>query len=1426
MKHKVWLNLIVLCGLLVALGATAGSSAADGDVILENYTVPDVEAAFDALTDRGEWLGFHPGDAPYAEDICVCTEMPYKDWFGLPDDFPVTIPIPYPDGCMRDPWPCVPGSCVATREQHFQGVARSARVGDPPILYVARAGKPDSSWQPSEGALWVVEMGSRNQVGERLRSNRLEHDKETQKPVPPPTDVVTRAIEFAGVFKDPAGKDVNLDYHHPGGMQMVGDILALALDMPNQKGLPAGKIAFFECSEPVNPQFLGDFDISNQEFGVGAVGITRLPDDHFLVAVYWDDKRLEFYRSNKTDFFPEVGDTVPFSLTHHSEITETALAELDWPFDPEPQSVNFVSEEDGDLYLIASYNHKSVGPIKSEAPILNGTDQLFLWQVTGFESPFSVGLEFVSELDDGQLSPALREEFIAHGHFLAPDASVEVEQAESMWTIHNVDDDNNRVRYLARRENETLDVSPQLDMHLKQKKVPKHLSSAGEQGSDFCDLVLWNNMNRQEANFGASGGAYVSPSGELLYYSTSYWSLGPGGITRMAELRHKHVVRDDSPTYDLTANADGPYVVDEGSSIQLDGRLSHPSTAAPWAQLFEHTDFGGQSVMFDYADRYRDDYDNFAKLDGQLQCADLQAALDLEALLADVTDALTVVIDASENLKREDFVQDFCLGPFWRSDGCWWVPPYEGTMQCEDITVCTGICDTTGVIDWGTPCTVGICPLCVHGTMKCWTETACGPCDPGILTWNTPCTTPGTPAEVVKIPNFAAVDWVFYQQLIALLDLLGRVYFDLGACGLSLDVVGEAPPLPDVLEVLNPDHYGDFDIDDVPTFLANFPFFLRDLGIALTRLPDYLASLDRYFNELLESRKGFNNRASSVRWYAPPGVDIDIVLCEKAGCPPQGERLTLEGSGSVQERRDLHSEGVDGYPSPPVYSGDLFRSMKFVGTFTSPTVESYSWSIESPAPPQPLLLHDATTTKPTFDATSGDGPMTAEVKLVVRDSLGGEGSATTTVTIKNVPPTVEAGQDQVIYEGDVLTLEPATFSDPGTLDTHTAEIDWGDGSPKEPGTVAQSPGSGSVSGSHVYADNRVYTVEVCVKDDDMPDYATEACDTLKVTVVHGFLRFCAYGDYKHDGVTVHQDAVAACALVPSGIPGKMRPSGVGARDKVEVKDRVGIQAILLSLSGKIDVGKDASVSGTLTAGHDVKVDERSHIGDSITPGHITSGHRVEVKRDAWVDGDITAADHVKVDPDATVTGTINEFATVPPMPVITWVQFSIEPGTDKVTVEKDTTLTLPPGAYKDVKVEKGATLILSGLDPSSQDPFGRYVFKKFEMEKGAILQLDLQNGPIVIDVAENLEFKENVQLLIVSTGDARDILFRVAGDKVELKKEGTYLGTFLAPDANVELGDDATLYGALYGKKVDIGQRVYLEGFPARDLFALLFVNP
>ncbi len=75
----------------------------------------------------------------------------------------------------------------------------------------------------------------------------------------------------------------------------------------------------------------------------------------------------------------------------------------------------------------------------------------------------------------------------------------------------------------------------------------------------------------------------------------------------------------------------------------------------------------------------------------------------------------------------------------------------------------------------------------------------------------------------------------------------------------------------------------------------------------------------------------------------------------------------------------------------------------------------------------------------------------------------------------------------------------ATFTDLGVEDTHTATIDWGDGSPLEQAHLVEpnSP-DGSVDATHTYADDGTYTVTLTVQDDD-DGIDTE---TLMVTVTN------------------------------------------------------------------------------------------------------------------------------------------------------------------------------------------------------------------------------------------------------------------------------------------------------------------------------------
>ena len=160
------------------------------------------------------------------------------------------------------------------------------------------------------------------------------------------------------------------------------------------------------------------------------------------------------------------------------------------------------------------------------------------------------------------------------------------------------------------------------------------------------------------------------------------------------------------------------------------------------------------------------------------------------------------------------------------------------------------------------------------------------------------------------------------------------------------------------------------------------------------------------------------------------------------------------------------------------------------------------------------------------------------------------------------------------------------------------------------------------------------------------------------------------------------------------------------------------------------------------------------------------------------------------------------------------MQLALSVGGPDVTVEKNGTRALAPGSYGKLTVKEGATLILAA---------GNYAFERMHFEKGATVTAALAGGNLVVDVVKELELKENVRMAVTG-GSAANILFRVQGGRVVLGKSGSYLGTYLAPDANVELGENATLQGARYGQKLIIKKSATITGEPALGLFVSLFL--
>lgn len=124
---------------------------------------------------------------------------------------------------------------------------------------------------------------------------------------------------------------------------------------------------------------------------------------------------------------------------------------------------------------------------------------------------------------------------------------------------------------------------------------------------------------------------------------------------------------------------------------------------------------------------------------------------------------------------------------------------------------------------------------------------------------------------------------------------------------------------------------------------------------------------------------------------------------------------------------------------------------------------------------------------PSFAGIDGPSQHTVAMRAA---GLGGSNQASTTVSVVNVAPTVNAGADAAVNEGAAFSGS-GSFVDPGA-DTWTATVDYGDGS----GVQALSLNGKTFALNHAYADNGVYTVTVTVTDGD----GASGSDTVQVTV--------------------------------------------------------------------------------------------------------------------------------------------------------------------------------------------------------------------------------------------------------------------------------------------------------------------------------------
>src|SRR5262249_34661319 len=127
------------------------------------------------------------------------------------------------------------------------------------------------------GYIIIARMASRNHAGERLGTNILPFNKPS---------------EWTNLEVDKAVTDIRLDgehgapaYRHPGGMQILGNVLAVGTENPFNGEKVRATILFFDISDPENPKYLTRFDPLdpatqnndyNDDFGADPVGLTAI----------------------------------------------------------------------------------------------------------------------------------------------------------------------------------------------------------------------------------------------------------------------------------------------------------------------------------------------------------------------------------------------------------------------------------------------------------------------------------------------------------------------------------------------------------------------------------------------------------------------------------------------------------------------------------------------------------------------------------------------------------------------------------------------------------------------------------------------------------------------------------------------------------------------------------------------------------------------------------------------------------------------------------------------------------------------------------------------------------------------------------------------------------------------------------------------
>ena len=159
------------------------------------------------------------------------------------------------------------------------------------------------------------------------------------------------------------------------------------------------------------------------------------------------------------------------------------------------------------------------------------------------------------------------------------------------------------------------------------------------------------------------------------------------------------------------------------------------------------------------------------------------------------------------------------------------------------------------------------------------------------------------------------------------------------------------------------------------------------------------------------------------------------------------------------------------------------------------------------------------------DNPTGTASDTYTISLSLRDDDTGVGTATKSLTVNNVAPTLSLSLDtSTVNEGGTVSLT-GTVTDVGTLDTKSVTIAWGDGTTT---TVTVPQGQTTFTRAHTYRDDNPtgtpsdsVTISATATDDDTGSVtATAALTVNNVAPSNVALQFGALDIYENDTTAV------------------------------------------------------------------------------------------------------------------------------------------------------------------------------------------------------------------------------------------------------------------------------------------------------------------